>query len=63
EHYPQKLVSEAEVRERVRAAMTAARRDEALREGVKALRAQANIKVLIALEDSPSDDRGWVPPR
>jgi hypothetical protein len=30
---------------------------------VKALRDQAKIKILIPLEDSPSDDRGWVPPK
>lgn len=61
EYFPKKLVSEDEARERVRAAMTAARRDEAVREGVKALRAQAKVQILVALEDSPSDDRAWVP--
>ncbi|HEX6829629.1 MAG TPA: peptidylprolyl isomerase, partial [Burkholderiales bacterium] len=61
ERIPQRVVTEDEARERIRAAMTAARRDEAVREGVKALRAQARIQVLIALEDGPGDDRAWVP--
>jgi parvulin-like peptidyl-prolyl isomerase len=63
ERIPGRVVSEDEARERIRAAMTAARRDEAVREGLKGLRAQAKIQVLVALEDSPSDDRAWVPRR
>jgi peptidyl-prolyl cis-trans isomerase C len=63
ERIPSRKVSEDEVRERVRAAMTTQRRDEAVREGVKALRAQAKIQILVALEDRPTDERAWVPPR
>lgn len=63
ERIPSKKVTEDEVRERVRTAMTLSRRDQAVADGVKALRGKAKIEVYVALEDSPGDDRAWVPRR
>jgi len=52
EHFPEKKVSEAEVREKVREYLTAQRRDQAQKDGVKALRDKAKIEVYVRLEDS-----------
>jgi parvulin-like peptidyl-prolyl isomerase len=45
------LVPEAEVRERVRTAMEQFKRDQAVKEGVQALRQSAKVEVLVRLED------------
>lgn len=52
ERFPEKKVSESEVREKVREYLTDQRRDEAQRDGVKALRDKAKIEVYVYLEDS-----------
>ncbi len=52
ERFPEKLMSEDEIRDRLREYMSSQRRDEARRAGDRALRDKAKIEVYVRLEDS-----------